>query len=239
MTVITYLVKYEDEFDVESSIIINDGKNLRLTVRGVEFIGHNFHSFSISPTAEDSKRKLFNLFVGDLCGYSLNCQIPVLCVSDDSIEIPAMLHAHIEYGKPADGRTCFLKSDGTEFEVNQQIDIEILELEIEFQGKLYISKGKNQYNSFDEQLAELRDTLPCGVYLKTCWNCAFSDYHPAGSGIFGDLACFRNVKGEYSQVKDKYSLMNLWDKRAENVQEVHLCPEFQKRQPGIGGFYVG
>ncbi|MFN8462551.1 MAG: DUF6304 family protein [Anaerolineales bacterium] len=239
MTAITYLVKYEDEFGVGAATIVNDGKKLRLTVRGVEFISHNFHSFSISSTADDSKRKLFNLFIGDLCGYSLNCQIPVLCVRGDGIEIPAMLHAHIEYGKPVDSRTRFHNSDGTEFEVNQQIDTEILELEIEFQGKLYISKGRNQYNSFDEQLAELRDVLPSGVYLKTCWNCAFSDYHPAGSGIFGDLACFRNLKAEYRQVKDKFALMHLWNQRAESVQEVHLCPEFEKRKSGNGGFYVG
>ncbi|MFN8388161.1 MAG: DUF6304 family protein, partial [Anaerolineales bacterium] len=71
MTAITYLVKYEDEFGVGAATIVNDGKKLRLTVRGVEFISHNFHSFSISSTADDSKRKLFNLFIGDLCGYSL------------------------------------------------------------------------------------------------------------------------------------------------------------------------
>jgi hypothetical protein len=235
---VTYLVKYEDKFGVESATIANNGKILKLTLRGVEFTGHNFHSFSISSATDETMRDLFNLFAGDLCGYSLDCPISVFCVSGDK-GIPTTLQVHIECGEPVDGRTRFHNSDGSEFEVNQQINIEILRLEIVYQGKVYISKGINQYNSFDEQLVELRDALPSGVYLKTCWNCAFSDYHPAGSGIFGDLACFRNLKAEYRQIKDKSALMHLWNQRAESVQEIHLCSEFEKRQPGNGGFYVG
>ncbi len=233
-----YSVKYEDKFGVESTAIVNDGKVLGLTLRGAEFSGHNFHSFEISQDTDDSKAKQFNLFADNLCGYSMDCQIPVWLVNSEG-EIQTVLHAHIEYGEPVDGRTRFHHSNGTELEVNQQIDLETLELKIEYQGRTYISSGKNQYNSFDEQLVELRNGLPSGVYLKTCWNCAFFDYHPAGSGNFGDLACFRNTKAEYGQVKDKKALMHLWNKRAESVQEIYLCPEFEKRQPGIGGFYVG
>jgi hypothetical protein len=75
--------------------------------------------------------------------------------------------------------------------------------------------------------------------LNTCWNCAFADYNPIGSGSFGGLACFRNIKEAYRKVQNKRDLMNLWEKRTEYVQEIYLCPEFEKRQPGVGGLYVG
>jgi hypothetical protein len=234
----SYSAQYIDKFGTESISIFNDGKILKMTLRGIEFTGSNFHSFSISPVVDDAQRVLFNLFVDDLCGYSIDCQIPVWLIDNEGGS-QALLHAHIEYGEPVDGHTSFHYQDGTRLEINQQIDIETLKLEIEYQGKTYQSGGKNLYNSFDEQLSELRDSFPPDVYLKTCWNCAFSDYHPAGSGIFGDLACFRNTKSEYRQVKDKRALMYLWSQRAEDVQEVHLCPEFEKREPGVGGLYVG
>lgn len=234
----TYLVKYEDKFGIETTTIVNDGKTMKLTLRGAEFIGYNFHSFRMTSVVEESMKNDFNLFVGDLCGYSMNCQIPLEIVSENN-ETASFLQVYIEYGEPVNGRTKFHRSDGTEFDVDQQINVEVLRLEIEYQGQTYTSKGKNQSNSFDEQLVELRDSLPSDVYLKTCWNCAFADYHPAGSGIFGGLACFRNTKKEYSQVTNKRELMHLWSSRAEDVQEVHLCPEFDKRQPGNGGFYVG
>ncbi len=233
-----YAAQYTDEFGKESVTIFNDGKVLKMSLRGVEFTGHNFHSFSISPTENNSNPKLFNLFVNELCGYIMDCQIPVWLISNYEAS-QVLLRTHIEYGRPVEGHTSLQYADGKTLEVDQQINIEMLSLEIDYLGKTYKSSGKNLYNSFDEQLAELRDSLPSDMYLKTCWNCAYSDYHPGGSGVFGDLACFRNMKSEYREVKDKRALMLLWGRRAEDVQEVHLCPEFEKRQPKVGGLYVG
>jgi hypothetical protein len=164
--------------------------------------------------------------------------IPVWLLGNNEVS-QTLLHTHVAYGKPVAGHTSFHYQDGTTLELNQQIDTEVLKLEIQYQGRVYESDGKNRCNSFDEQLAELRHRLPPDVYIKVCWNCGFSDYHPVGSGIFGNLACFRNTKNEYRQVKDKRALMLLWDQRAEDVQEIYLCREFERRQPGVGGLYVG
>jgi hypothetical protein len=70
--------------------------------------------------------------------------------------------------------------------------------------------------------------------MKCCFNCAFSDYSPAGSGIFGDMLCFRDNKEEYFKVKDKWDLFRIWETMTEHVQETYLCPEFEKRIPGTG-----
>ena len=235
---IGYSAKYKDDFGSESVTISNDGKVLKMTLRDVEFTGYSFHSFSISSNIALPEKAMFHLLEDELCGYLIDCRIPVWLVSRNEIS-QTLLNAQIEYGKPVEGHTSFHRQDGTVQEINQQIDVEVLKLEIEYQGQTYKSSGKNLYNSFDEQLAELRDGFPDGLYLKTCWNCAFSDYHPVGSGIFGDLGCFRNTKSEYKRVKDKRALMLLWSQRADDVQEVHLCQDFEKRQPGEGGFYVG
>lgn len=72
-----------------------------------------------------------------------------------------------------------------------------------------------------------------GKRLKICFSCSHSDYPPIGHGLFGGMACFRNLKDEYSRVKDKFDLFPILD-RAEAVQETYLRPEFAKRLPNTG-----
>ena len=225
-----YSAQYTDEFGTEPTTIFNDGRIMKMTLREVEFAGDNFYSFSISSVRDNSKAKLFNLIdYNYLCGYSLDCQIPVLLTHENEV-LQTLLHVHVECGKPVAGRNLFTKYD--------RITLEILRLEIEYQEQVYRSGGRNLYNAFDQQLTELRNSFPAGVYLKTCWNCAFSDYHPIASGSFGYLGCFKYAKNEYRQVKDKQSLIRLWHEKI-NVQEIFLCSEFEKRQSGAGGLYVG
>jgi hypothetical protein len=235
---IIFPITYTDKFGAESTSITNDGQILKLSLRGVEFSGNDFYSFRISPDIDELKEKHFNLFERFLCGYSMQCQISVLLVNGKDT-LQTTLIANIEYGEPVEGRTMFTSQGGKTYTVNKQIDLEILKLGIEYLEKTYTSSGKNGYNTFDEQLTDLKSNIPADVYLKICWNCAFSDYHPTGSGSFGDLACFRNTKNEYRQVIDKQALMALWNKQAESVQEINLCPDFELRKPSEGGLYVG
>jgi len=221
--VIKYLATYRDEFGEETVAIENDGKTLSLVLRGVKFIGKNFHSFVILDNVFSPENHNFNLCLGELCSYSIDCDIPVRFVSNDG-DSTTHLHVHIEYGM---------------FDELNKINHEVLHFMLEHDGQVYQSDGKNLYSTFDEQLTTLQDVLPKDVYLKACWSCSFSDYDIAGSGMFGDMACFRNTKNEYLQVKNKVELTKLWDQRAEDVQEIYLCSEFEKRQPGVGGQYVG
>jgi hypothetical protein len=74
---------------------------------------------------------------------------------------------------------------------------------------------------------------------KACICCAWSGYSPAGSPFFGGLACFRDNKDGYRQVRDKRDLFNIWQSRTEYVQETYLCGEFEPRGPdrGDGGHH--
>ncbi len=222
-TPISYSTNYRDEFGEETTTIFNDGETLSVILREVKFTGTDFHDLHILESTPLSKQNLFNLSSNALCGYSFDCDIPVWCVSkEQTFEI--ILHAHIECGKPGK---------------DNHILNEVLLLTIEYEGKVYQSDGKNLYSTFDEQLTILKSNLPDEIYLKICWNCAFADYFPGGSGMFGNLACFRDIKDDYRKVKDKKTLTDLWDKYTDDVQEIDLCNEFEKRQPGIGGLNVG
>lgn len=241
MTISRYPAIYRDKHGEERTTITNDGKYLRMTIRGIEFVGMSFDLFDPPANIDKSELEQFTFYLDALCAFEVDCDIPVHVVKADGV-VDGNLHIHMELGEPDINRPARVgrkKEDGTIVEASPSLDKEILVLELTYQTYLFKSGGVNFYAAFDEQFTELKKQLPPDVYLKTCWNCAFSDYHPVGSGSFGGLGCFRNMKEEYQTVKDKYSLMHLWDKRAENVQEIFLCPEFEKRQPGVGGLYVG
>lgn len=241
----TYLAHYQDRFGKETTSIRNDGKMLRMTVRGVEFSGKAFDSLDPSADSDKSQLDTFHLYLGALCACEIECEIPVVVV-DHVEEIQGVMTARYEFGLPND------EGQGTRFvrfiestedkglgliEDDRAIDPMRLKLELAYDGQLLSSRGQNLYWSFDEQLSEIKEQLPQGVHLKTCWSCAFSDYDVAGSGSFGSLACFRNHKEEYRKVSGKAALNRLWNQRAELVQEIHLCPEFEPRQSGAGYRY--
>lgn len=236
-----YPAVYRDRHGEEITTITNDGKHLRMIVRGVEFIGQSFDLFDPPANLNKSELEQFTFYLDALCAFEIDCDIPVNIVNGNK-KVEGNLHVHMELGEPDDSRPVRIgrkKKDGTTVEAISSLNKEILILELTYQGHFFKAGGMNFYTAFDEQFVELQKQLPSDVYWKTCWNCAFSDYSPLGSGSFGSLACFRNTKEEYRKVKTKRDLFQIWDKRAEYVQEIYLCSEFEKRQPGVGGLYVG
>lgn len=236
-----YPAIYRDSYGEERTTITNDGKHLRMKIRDIEFVGSSFDLFDPPEDCDKSKLESFDFYLDALCSFKIDCDIPVLVVKNNNV-VDGNLHLHMELGTPDEKRPARMgrkKEDGTTLEESSSLNKEILILELTYETYSFKSGGTNFYTAFDEQLIELQKQLSPDVYLKTCWNCAFSDYHPAGSGSFGGLGCFRNTKEDYQKVKDKFSLMHLWDRRAEDVQEIFLCSEFEKRQPSVGGLYVG
>ena len=142
------------------------------------------------------------------------------------IYVPVIKHDQILEGKLR------IRLDVALVETNKAGGREDLKLELYVDDELFKSCGKHGW--FDDELQEIQALLPDGIYIKSCYTCAFSDYHPAGYGAFGCLACFRNNKQEYLSVKNKIELMNIFNKNAESVQETYLCPEYEKRVPGTG-----
>ncbi|MFC1976560.1 DUF6304 family protein, partial [Chloroflexota bacterium] len=164
-----YPAKFSDEFGEEIITIQNDGKALRIVVRGVEFIGSDFHGFDPLEDMDEAKLKQFDFFLGELCAYTLDCDIPVLIVSNNK-EFEEKLQVHIEYGEPVEtgkSTTIYYRQDGSVAEdSHQQIVHEVLQLQLTFQGKSFKTSGKLGYSTFDEQLTELKSLLPPDIYLK-------------------------------------------------------------------------
>lgn len=219
----TYPARYSDKFGEEVTTVQNDGNKFRMTVRGVNFVGNCFNYFDKPENIKEDKILQFNFFKDELCGYSLEFDVPVVVVSNKR-QVESVLTIHFEYGEPED---------------NKKIVHELLQLKLAFEGKSYKSHGRVGYDTIDEQLWSLKLKLPPEIYIEICWYCVFSDYVPGGSGFFGNLACFRQCKDEYLDVKTKQDLFRvLADKRHEFVQEIHLCPEFELRIPGKGGHQI-
>lgn len=95
---------------------------------------------------------------------------------------------------------------------------------------------RGQPTPFDEQIKQIQLQLPAKSFLKTCWNCALSQYSPIAKPVFGGLACFRHWPN-IETVRDKMELLRNWNKHADSVQETHVCDSFKRRtRPRIEGF---
>lgn len=211
-----YPAKYQDEFGEEATTIHNDGRSLRMILRGVEFEGAMLDDWVPTNATNHQPTASFPLHRNELHSYTLAFEIPVPVVVDDRT-VPGSLRVHLDLGAP---------------KANGSLDREDLLLELIVEGKTFKSCGKHGW--FDDELQEIQPALAEGVFIKSCFNCAFSDYSPAGFGLFGGMACFRNSKQEYLSLKGKAAFFNLREKIAEFVQETYLCPEFEKRVPGTG-----
>ena len=213
-----YAAKYTDKFGEVKTAIQNDGKELIMVVRGVKFKCNMLDDWEPTDVSNPEILVLFQLhpIFGTLYKYVLDFEIPLLVAYHIQI-FRAVLRVHLEM-------------DGVETDKMGGREELILELDVD--GKCFRSCGKHGW--FDDELQEIGNILPEGMYIKSCFNCALSDYNPAGFGLFGGLACFRNTKQEYLSLKGKAAFFNLKDKITELVQETYLCSEFEKRIPGTG-----
>jgi Family of unknown function (DUF6304) len=219
-----YPATYRDTHGEERTVIKNDdGKELLMVVRGVEFAGRYFADFE--PTLDLAAPRLasFTFDQRELCGCFLECINPVPVVSGSAI-VDGHLLVQLELGYPSLGG-------------NKGIDHEGLKLCLTVGDTPHWSQGKSGW--FEDELLDIQRALPEGVYMKACINCAFSDYSPGGNGLFGCMACFRENKAEYLRVAnrrpfDKAAFFHVWAIRRAFVQKTYLCPAFERRRPGMG-----
>lgn len=210
-----YPARFQDEHGDEETILFNDGNTLRMRIRGVEFSGRAFDDFEPEEETDASALTSFCLFRNELCHCTIVCDVPVPIVANGET-ITALLHIRVVLGTP---------------DARGELDREEVHLTLHYAGKKYSGSGKSGW--FEDELLEIQQALPEGVYMKMCINCAFSDYSPYGHGTFGDMLCFRANKEGYLKVRSKADYFQL-HARTERVQEAYLCPEFQRRQPGTG-----
>jgi hypothetical protein len=209
-----YPTTYVDSRGSVETSIINDSQSLRMSVRAVEFVGRSFDTFSPVTDSGDALKQ-FTLSSGCLCDCTLEWSMPIE-IDLRPQSSASNLDIRLELGKPA--------SVGCE-ETH-------LSIRLRFEDKIICSRGTSGW--FEDELLDVQNELPDGAYLKCCFGCNLSDYSIYGHGLFGSMLCFRGVKTEYLDVKDKYEYMDVMESFTEIVQETYVCPQFQIRTPGTG-----
>jgi hypothetical protein len=229
-----YRAKYSDRSGQETTTIYNDGKQLRLRIRGIDFIGDDFDSFEPITNNDSGTLSSFSFFPvavlmrgGEnnldesrhtqmLRDYLLEFDIPISVVVDTEV-IQGGLHIHLD-----------LRDLNDKGEKNTKC----LVLELIYTDKRVKSPG--QYGYFEQELSFIQRSLPQDVYIKACINCAYSDFGPY-QGMFGALGCYRGNKEEYLRIRSsqipgtKWLLLKIM---TEPVQETYLCPEFKREECG-------
>ncbi len=212
----SYPCIYEDTHGREETFIHNDGTELKLSVRGITFVGTDFDCLSPVDTEPALAESRFTLQQGDLCSCTLQWTMPVT-LEVDGERLPHPLVATLILGEPS-ANGCLSRED--------------LQLELQTADGPIRSSGSSGW--FEGELLEITSLLGARTRLRACITCAFSDYSPYGHGLFGDLACFRNTKDDYRRVKSKHGIFALWNRMTEYVQETHVCGEHAHRPPGTG-----
>lgn len=208
--------RYTDANTTEATTIDNDGKTLRMTIRGVEFTCSNFDAFWPPENAAPDQLRSFSLHRGYLCSCQIACEMSVP-IHDNGKDSSGILAIELKLGGPAG---------------NLGLESEELSIALRYQESIFEGSGRSGW--FEDELLEIQQQLPDGTYIRACINCLYSDYSPFGHSTFGDMMCFRNLKEEYLKVKSKDQFWPVHDRCDLEVQETFLCDEFKRRIPGTG-----
>lgn len=187
---------------------------MSVEIRGVTFTGSDFDALEPSAGMDAAA---FTTSYGMLTNYELGWEMPVQVVRAGA-ELAATLSCQLVLASPAaaGGRGA-----------------EELTLSLSVPGGKPVATTR-PHGFLEDALADIQRQLPPDTELKACISCAFSDYHPAGSGLSGSLACFRDNKAAYLAVSGKRELFQVWDTRTEFVRETHLCPHYARRSAHAG-----
>lgn len=206
---------YTDSKGREAISIQALSTRLSVEIRGMIFTGPDFDA--LEPPAGLNVAPTFATDHGMLTDCELDWQMPVqiLCAG---AQLTAMLHCQLILASPAaaGGR-----------------GVEELALGLAVPEGQPVTTTR-PHGLFEDALADVQRQLPQDIILKACISCAFSDYNPAGSGLSGTLACFRDNKAAYSGVSGKRDLFQVWDTLTEFVRETHLCPHYARRSAHAG-----
>lgn len=206
---------YSDKRGREQIVFENNGTLLKTKIRGFDFSGEDFDCLSIQ-NIKNQESLPFNLSKEILidCKLEIAFHLPVIVSGE---EVSGILYALIELGQksPSGGLTH-----------------EILKLSLKYADQEICSLGNSGF--FEDEFLLIQKKLDDKTWIKCCFNCLYSDYHPAGQGLFGSMMCFQNMKDDYLKVKSKEDFFKIIEKKDRFVQETFLCQKFLKRIPGTG-----
>lgn len=206
---------YKDKNGIEKAVIQNDGKTLSTKLRGITFRGNSFDSLKPDEKYKLSQLNKFSFSHGELYNCIIECYINITIFDNEQI---------------TDGQLKVVLELGNENQ-NGLFDIYNLVITLIYNG---ITIESSMSEMFEDALLDIQKKLPAGIYMKTCINCAYSDYSPFGSCLFGTMMCFRNLKQEYLRVKSKEAFLKIHDNFEKLVQETYCCDEFSRRISGTG-----
>ena len=175
----------------EAITIKASGARLSVEIRGVTFADRT--STNLEPPADTAVEAAFAVDHGALTDYEFGWQMPVQVVRAGA-ELTAALRCRLVLASPA---------------ATGRRGAEELTLSLAMPGGKLVTSTR-PHGSFEDALAGIQRQLPRGTRLKACISCAFSDYSPAGSGLSGSLACFRDNKAAYLEVSGKRDLFQVW-----------------------------
>lgn len=207
---------YSDDHGLEVIEITNDGDELRLKVRGVEFYGSDFDGLEPEESTAPALLEQFTLNHRDLCGCELSWEMPIVIIEQEH-ELLGRLEITLSLGAPAP---------------NGGIDHEELSITLCYGEHRVESVGGSGW--FEDALVSIASQLPNSASMKSCFGCLYADYSPYGSGLFGSMMCFEGARAEYLAVRSKSDFLALHDRYTRIVQETFSCPSFTKRIRGTG-----
>ncbi|MGW2397398.1 DUF6304 family protein [Kitasatospora sp. NPDC001664] len=196
--------------------LVNSGRTFTMVLRGNRFEGTSLDGLELvgAPAETDEPPALDH---GDLCSCTIEWSMPVEVSLPDTGPVSAPLDVRLVLGDPA---------------LTRAVDLVSVTLALHLPAGVVETTAPQEY--MEDALLDLQRGLPDGTRLLACISCAFSDYHPAGSGFIGAMACFRDRKDAYRAVVGKRGLFAVWAERSGFVQETFHCPDFEQRQPGTG-----
>ena len=206
----SYPAIYRDDYGEEAVILHRERAGFHTTVRGVDFdSSYDLCLLEAQLDADSSQLATFTLnATKELRAYTLTFQMPVFVVSDN-VDSETVLDFCLQHGEAT--------------AISGSLRVTLI-----WNGLMLTSQGKTDWA--EAELNQIQSQLPAGAYLKCCLNCAYSDYNPVG----GPLACFRDNREAYSQVKSKSDIFRIWHTLTEEVYEAHMCNTFRRRIPGTG-----
>jgi hypothetical protein len=214
MEVERYPAHYRDRWGEVTTTIENDGKELRMMVRDVEFTGRSLDDWEPCAGADASALQWFTFNHNELCDCRLEFEMPLQVIVERE-QLEGKLHVQLTLGQPAS---------------NGGIDREDLILTLSVANRSFRSLGTSR-GYFENELLDIHMQLPEGMYMRTCLFCERSDYSPLGSGLFGGLSCFKRAKQALlSRTRSKGVLFALYNQKLDDtVQETYCCPEFKRK----------
>lgn len=206
----TFPVTFEDARGSEAATVTYDDGWLTVTLRGVRFEGHDFDALE-GPIVEgrfDYVASAAEPGVGDLTDFVLTAELPIRVRQG---------------GKPS--------------LMTLTAVIEVGHRERRFATRLSLGLPTGPVGSdgaaagFEFGLVAIQRQLAPGCVLECCLSCRHAHYNPFGNADFGALTCFRAVKERTREIRDKTTLLTIWEATPGghlfNVSENYHCREHE------------